>query len=267
MAALRYRPAVRKLWPIEAGIPGQADVDLGAAYTADARPAPVDRPWVMVNMIASVDGSATDASGLSGGLSGPADRRVFSAIRGVADIVLAGAKTVRSERYGPPRVDRSLQDARVARGQARLPRVAVVTSSLDLDPDLPLFREATPGRPLLLTTAASLERAPSAAVRRLATVGEIVEAGDRDLEWSRALAWLRTEAAAGVVLAEGGPSTNAQLLAADLIDELCLTVSPAVVGGDGRRIVHGTGPTMPRRLALDRVLAEDDFLFLRYVRS
>ena len=35
------------------------------------------------------------------------------------------------------------------------------------------------------------------------------------------------------VLAEGGPSLNGQLAAAGLIDEICLTLSPRLVSGDG----------------------------------
>ena len=84
-------------------------------------------------MVASVDG-ATAIDGVSGGLGGPADKQVFSAIRGVADVILAGAGTVRAERYGPPRTPPSIQAARRARGQAAKPRLAVVSRSLDLDP-------------------------------------------------------------------------------------------------------------------------------------
>ncbi|MGH9193763.1 MAG: dihydrofolate reductase family protein, partial [Acidimicrobiales bacterium] len=106
------------LWPTERGtgtdragnadgagdVDGSDEVDPAEIYGADSRPPPGDRPWVLVNMIASVDGAATDPTGRSAGLGGPADLRVFSAIRAVADIVLAGAGTVRTERYGPARM-------------------------------------------------------------------------------------------------------------------------------------------------------------------
>jgi riboflavin biosynthesis pyrimidine reductase len=78
-----------------------ADVDPAVVYGADSRKPVGDRPWVLANMIASIDGAATDPTGRSAGLGGPADLRVFSAIRAVADVVLAGAGTVRTERYGP----------------------------------------------------------------------------------------------------------------------------------------------------------------------
>jgi riboflavin biosynthesis pyrimidine reductase len=275
------------LWPIERGkvaeraedtvdaddadeVADPDDVDPAEVYGADSRPPPGDRPWVLGNMIASVDGAATDPTGRSAGLGGPADRQVFSAIRAVADIVLAGAGTVRTERYGPARLPPALQDARLARGQSARPRVAVVTRSLALDLELPLFREATDeDRPIVITTTASMDRVRSTggatATQDLATVAEIIVAGDESVDWGAALPALRATARAGVVLVEGGPNTIGQLVAADLLDELCVTVSPQLAGAGGLRIV-GVGLEAPRHLALDRVLVEDDYLFLRYLR-
>ncbi len=247
------------------------DVDPADVYGADSRPPFGDRPWVLVNMIASVDGAATDPTGRSAGLGGPADLRVFSAIRGVADIVLAGAGTVRTERYGPARMLPSQEEARRIRGQSPRPRIAVVTRSLALDLELPLFREASEEyRPIVITTTAGLDRVRSSggaiATRDLAMVAEIVVAGDQSVDWETALRALRTTARAGVLLVEGGPNTNAQLVAADLVDELCLTVSPQLAGADGLRILSGFDADAPPRLMLDRVLLEDDYLFLRYLR-
>jgi riboflavin biosynthesis pyrimidine reductase len=248
------------------------DVDPAEVYGADSRLPLGDRPWVLANMIASVDGAATDPTGRSAGLGGPADRQVFSAIRAVADIVLAGAGTVRTERYGPALMPPSLEDARRARGQSARPRIAVVTRSLVLDLELPLFREATDeDRPLVITTTAGLDRvrstAGATATQDLAMVAEIVVAGDESVDWDTAVRALRATARAGVVLVEGGPNTIAQLVAADLVDELCLTVSPQLAGAGGQRIVVGVESEAPRRLALDRVLIEDDYLFLRYLRA
>jgi riboflavin biosynthesis pyrimidine reductase len=247
------------------------DVDPADVYGDDSRPPFGNRPWVLANMIASIDGAATDPTGRSAGLGGPADLRVFSAIRAVADIVLAGAGTVRTERYGPARMLPAQEEARRIRGQSPRPRIAVVTRSLALDLDLPLFREASDEyRPIVITTTAGLDRVRSTggatATHALATVAEIIVAGDQFVDCDTALRALRTTARAGVVLVEGGPSINAQLVAADLVDELCLTVSPQLLGADGPRIVDGVGADAPRRMTLDRVLLEDDYLFLRYLR-
>jgi riboflavin biosynthesis pyrimidine reductase len=251
-------------------VEGSDQVDPDDVYGSDDRPPVGDRPWVLCNMIASIDGAATDPAGRSGGLGGPADLRVFSAIRAAADIVLAGAGTVRTERYGPARLSRSQEEARRARGQSPQPRIAVVTRSLALDLELPLFREATEQqRPIVITTTGSLDPGRSTgatATQELAMVAEVIVAGDDAVDWDTALRALRTTARAGVVLVEGGPSTNAQLLADDVVDELCLTVSPQIVATEAPRIVNGI-MAAPRRMTLDRVLIEDDYLFMRYLRA
>jgi riboflavin biosynthesis pyrimidine reductase len=251
-------------------VEGWDQVDPDDVYGSDDRPPVGDRPWVLCNMIASIDGAATDPAGRSGGLGGPADLRVFSAIRAAADIVLAGAGTVRTERYGPARLSRSQEEARRARGQSPQPRIAVVTRSLALDLELPLFREATEQqRPIVITTTGSLDPGRSTgatATQELAMVAEVIVAGDDAVDWDTALRALRTTARAGVVLVEGGPSTNAQLLADDVVDELCLTVSPQIVATEAPRIVNGI-MAAPRRMTLDRVLIEDDYLFMRYLRA
>jgi riboflavin biosynthesis pyrimidine reductase len=249
-----------------------ADVDPTDVYAGDSRLPVGDRPWVLANMIATIDGAATDPTGRSAGLGGPADLRVFSAIRAVADIVLAGAGTVRTERYGPARLAPAQQEVRLRHGQSPQPRVAVVTRSLALDLDLPLFRDARDEyRPIVVTTTAGLDRVGgdggAAAARDLAMVAEIVVAGEQSVDWGTALRALRTTARAGVVLLEGGPSTIAQLVAADLVDELCLTVSPQLVAGDAMRILSGPHMDAPQRMTLDRVLHDDDYLFLRYLRA
>jgi riboflavin biosynthesis pyrimidine reductase len=249
-----------------------AEVDPADVYGADSRQPVGDRPWVLANMIATIDGAAADPTGRSAGLGGPADLRVFSAIRAVADIVLAGAGTVRTERYGPARLTPAQQEVRRRRGQPPQPRIAVVTRSLALDLDLPLFRDASDEyRPIVITTTAGLDRVGgdggAAAARDLALVAEIVVAGEQSVDWGTALRALRTTARAGIVLVEGGPSTTAQLVAADLVDELCLTVSPQLVAGDAPRILNGLHMDAPQRMTLDRVLLEDHYLFLRYLRA
>lgn len=249
---------MRMLWP-EHG----ADVEPTEAYAADERPVPAGRPWVLTNMIASVDGSAADPTGRSGGLGGSADKRVFAAIRAVADVIVAGSATVIAEDYGPVRLTPELREARRQRGQAEVPRLAVVTASLRIDPGRRLFQESSGERPIVLTTAsADPERR-----RALSAVAEVVEVGDDRVDWARALAALPDLAGARVVLSEGGPSTNGQLVAADVLDEVCLTMAPALVGGPAPRITAGGPGSDLRPLLLARILTEDGYLFLRYVRD
>jgi riboflavin biosynthesis pyrimidine reductase len=216
------------------------------------------RPWVRLNMIASADGG-TAVSGVSRGLGGPADRQLFLALRSLADVILVGAGTARSERYGPTRVTGEQQAARLARGQTPVPPIAVVTRSCRLDWDTPLFAHAT-ARPIVVTVsgAADADRA------RAARVADVVLAGERDVDPGSALDALR-ERGVRSVLAEGGPNLNSQLAAAGRLDELCLTVSPRLVGGAANRILAGPSLTGPPELRLASVCEQDGFVFLRYL--
>ena len=238
------------------------DADPLELYAADARPAPPDRPWVLVNMIATADG-ATAVNGVSGPLGGAPDKRVFGAVRAVPDVILVAAGTVRAEHYGPPRPSDAVRAMRVARGQRGAPRLAIVTSALDLDLSGRVFTEAEPdARPIVVTTRA----APADRVQAAGEVADVIEAGAERVAVARALDALHTSGAR-VVLCEGGPSLVGQLVAAELVDELCLTVSPLLASGDSPRVAHGLTPDAPTRMRLDRVLEEDSLVFCRYVRT
>jgi 5-amino-6-(5-phosphoribosylamino)uracil reductase len=214
------------------------------------------RPSVRVNMIASVDG-ATAVDGASGGLGGPADRAVFAHLRSLADVVLVGAGTVRAEGYGPPRLAPELRAARRERGQAPLPRLAIVSRSCGLDWDAPLFREPGPRTIVITTDGAPADRRAGASA-----VADVLHAGREEVDLPAALAAL-ADAGVASVLAEGGPHLNGALAAAGLLDELCLTVAPRLAGGDSARIL--AGPPVPGGAALEPAFVgeRDGFLFLR----
>lgn len=264
-------PPVRQLFPLvpppgpaedrDGNEPARADpeVDPVALYAGDRRPPPPGRPWVMVNMVASLDG-ATMVDGVSGPLGGPADKEVFAAIRAVADVILVGAGTVRAEGYGPPRPSPTQRARRRARGQAAAPRLAVCSASLGLDPGAPLFAAAEE-RPVVITVSV-VDDGRRAALGRVA---DLVVAGETRVDMSRAVAALGATGAR-VVLAEGGPSLNGQLVSAGLVDELCLTLSPLLAGGRSARIAVGDPPCRPVGLILDRLLEAHGMLFARYVR-
>jgi riboflavin biosynthesis pyrimidine reductase len=246
---------MRRLWP-EAG---EVD-DLTALIVAEARPAPAGRPWILVNMVASLDGAITIGD-RSGGLGGPGDKAVFSALRGVADVILAGAGTVRAEGYGPARPSASTRAARLARGQAEVPTIAVVTRSLDLDLTAPLFTEAE--HPTIVITCATADASRQEAV---AAAGELIVAGTDTVDLAEACAQLAARQV-GVVTCEGGPNLNGTLLAADLVDEWDLTLSPVLVSGDAGRSSHGPYRVVPAAMRLDRMLEDDQFLLTRWVRD
>jgi riboflavin biosynthesis pyrimidine reductase len=254
---LRVTGGVRSLLP-----PLEEQVDPLTAVGAELRPAWPHRPWILTNMIASADG-ATSVSGRSGPLGGPADQSVFAALRSVSDAIVVGGQTVRAERYRAPGTGPGpVREARAARGQAPRPRLVVVTASLGLDPDLPLFDDPA-NRPIIATTAS----APARRRDELAAVADIVEMGDDSVDLTSLLGELRRQGLR-VVLSEGGPSLNAQLIAADLVDEWNLTVAPLLASGEAKRAAQGQPLDHPAApMQLDRVWLADQLLFCRWVRS
>ena len=246
-------------------------VDPLDVYLAADRTPPDGRPWVMINMIASADG-AVAVDGASRGLGSPADKAVFAAVRACADWILVGAATVRAERYGLPRLSAAALDARRATGRSERPGLAVVSASLKLDPALPMLADRRPGeaRPLILTGP----DAPADRAERLAETAEVVRleptadrtetAGAGRLGSPAAALGELGRRGARVVLSEGGPTLNAWLADAGMIDELCLSFAPVLAGGPSPRLLHGASAA-PTALELVHLLEEDGMLFARYL--
>lgn len=228
-------------------------VDLDEAY---AHP----EGLVRANMVASLDGAVRDASGRSDGLSSPADKRVFGALRAGCDVVLVGAGTVRAEGYGPARPNAGRQSARLARGQSAVPVIAVVSRSLQLDLHTPFFTEAA-ARPIVMTVGSS----PEDRRKEVASVADVVVAGHEDLDVDAALDALRARGLSRV-LCEGGPHLLTEVAAAGRLDELCLTVALTIQGGESGRLVSGL-PIEGWSGDLVQVLSEGAHLFLRVARS
>lgn len=249
---------MRKLLPEPA-----ADVDPMELYPSLARPRPASRPWLMLNMISAADG-ASAINGVSEPLGNPADQAVFSAVRACADWIVAAADTVRIERYQIPRPSQAARRARLAAGRPEQPGLAVVSGSLDLASDLPLFADQRPGErlPLILTGRS----ADPEAVEALSGVAEVVRLASPQPQPAEIMAELQRRGA-DVVLSEGGPTFNGQLADAAMIDELCLSVAPLLAGGDSTRIVHGSRQSLPLELRMDHLLEECGTLFVRYLCS
>jgi riboflavin biosynthesis pyrimidine reductase len=225
-------PPVRQLFPIP-----RDDVDPLGCYRAEDR---TGSPWVLISMISTIDG-ATAIDGRSGGLGGPADKAVFGAVRSLADVILVGAGTARAENYGPPRVSA---------------RLAIVSASLDLATDAKVFADGY--RPVVITTSDADPTRRAA----LEQVADVVVAGEHRVDVRAALASF-----SGVVVCEGGPSLNGQLIGEGLVDELCMSVAPLLASGDSSRIAHGSAPAPPTRMQLRHILEAEGYLFLRYLRA
>lgn len=213
------------------------------------------RPRVLANMVASVDG-AYALDGRSGGLSSDADRRLFHVLRAGVDVVLVAAGTARDERYRRPTTPEDWVDRRARTGRTAPPLLCVVTRSGHLPADLPLL--SGPGPVPLLAHPSGVD------LGGLAPGIEPVEVGDDDVDLAELLVELGRRGAR-TVLCEGGPSLLGALHAADLIDELFVTTSPALVGGRHVGLLGATDEHL-RRHELHRVLTADGFLFCTYRR-
>ncbi len=208
-------------------------------------------PTLRLGMVTSVDG-ATALGGLSHALSGPPDRRVFSLLRGLTDVVLVGAGTARAEGYRPATVTSERDALRRARGQRPTPVVAVVSRGGGLPADSALL---APGAgTLLVTTAHGAQTAPPGL--------DVLVTGETEVDLVVGLAQLR-ERGLAQVLCEGGPALAAALVTAGLVDELCLSTSPQLAGGPGPRLL-GTATSLERPLVLRSLLHEDGWLLARW---
>ena len=218
---------MRRVWPEPVD-----DLSVEEAVAHRRSPHPSGRPWVMLCMVMSLDGS-TVVDGRSGGLSHPVDAAMLSALRAQADVILVGAGTVSAEGYGPPK--------------RKHQKLVVVSRRGDVDLTAPLF---TSGAGVL----ALPEDAPDVPVPHL-------RAGRGTVD----VAGILQQLDARVVQAEGGAALNAALAAADVLDELNVTVAPFVSGGDGQRLTAGA-PPLAHRLRLAQLAEHDDFLFMRWLR-
>jgi riboflavin biosynthesis pyrimidine reductase len=210
--------------------------DVVAAY-----PWPDGRRWVRAMMVATLDGAAVGPDGLSGSISGEADKLVFDAVRREADVVLVGAGTMRAERYGP------------FRGR---PRIAIASRSLDLPWDEPLFTESAQ-RPIILTT-------PDADPERVEAAGETCDVLTVEGETPGAYVVALEQLGLLRIVCEGGPSLLGGLVEAGLVDEADITVSPTMTGNAHTPQVPTLGDVATFDLV--QVLTADGFLMGRYVR-
>jgi len=221
-------------------LPAPAEnVSIESAYSAPLGSHP-DRPWVGLSMVASIDGS-TVVDGASAGLSSDNDSGVMLRLRALADVIVVGAGTAAGEGYGPPSKD----------GQ----RIGVVTRSGSVDTSTELFSS---GAGFVITTSRTEFEERGV---------DVIRVGEDEVDLAAALRAI-PDVAPGTtfVQLEGGPSLNGAFAEADLLDELNLTTSPAIVGGDGPRLVAKAGD-LSLRYELQQMAVDDEaFVFSRWRR-
>lgn len=212
-------------------------------------------------MVAGLDGTAS-VGGRVGSLSTTPDQALFRSMRQIADVVMVGAETVRREGYGPVRLTEDAQERRRQHGQSPTPPLAVVSRSLAFDWTAPVFADAPEDARTHLITCAAADPKRRAEAEAVATV---IVAGDDRVEPAAALQAL-AELGRSVVLCEGGPTWLGELVAADRLDELCLSISP-IMGGDPLPVAVTPPGAGLARFELKSAMAEDGTLFLRYERA
>jgi riboflavin biosynthesis pyrimidine reductase len=226
-----------------------------------------DRPYVVANFVASVDGRAT-LGGRSGGLGNEVDRRLFLDLRTQVDAVMAGTATIAIERYGPMIRSPERLARRLALGLEPAPLMVTATRTMELPVQAPVFAD-NQSRIVVLTNS---ERDPPETAATL--VVERIEGEPLDL--AAGMERLRRTHGVRAVLLEGGPTLFAAMCAVGLVDELFLTLAPVLVGSpdqptiyEGPALASGAssgGPADASQvdLRLVSVLGEDGYLYLRY---
>lgn len=244
---------MRALLPVTG--PASTDVDVHQHYAENW----IDAGGLRVNFVTSVDGSAHNG-GTSAGLQTPGDNRVFAALRDLADVVVVGAGTAAAEGYRPARFNDRRLGVRAHFGlPAHLP-IAVVSRSLRLDPAATLFAATdAAARPIVLTCT----NAPADARRALTEVADVIDCGSETVDPAQARTALEARGFTRI-LSEGGPTVFAEQAAAGVVDELCLTLSPMLVGPGPARLTDGTPWAASVALKLTGLLEEDGALFTRY---
>lgn len=226
-----------RLLPAGVGLDGDATLDLDSPATRDALLElyrPPRRPWLRLNFVTSVTGSAAGSDGTSGTLTSAADRRILGVIRELADVVLIGASSLRSEGYLFPK-------------RARL---AVVTASGDLG-DLRL-QGSDAERLIVVSPPTAVPGARGSAEG--ATFLTVPERDGR-MAPDDIVDALRDAGLASIVC-EGGPGLARQLVIAGLVDEACLTTSPRLT--PTTLPLLGVDPFPERGLELAGLLSDGD---------
>lgn len=213
-----------------------------------------ERPLVAMNFVATVDGRAT-IEGRSGPIGSDNDTAILAGLRTRFDAVMIGAATMRVERYGRLVAKQETRERRERAGLGPEPLMVLISGRLDLPWDAPLFSE---GGEVLIFTASETEPPETS------TAVEVVR-HEGAVNLGEAMRHLRQERGIRALLSEGGPHIHEQMQADGLVDDLFLTISPKLSGGEALRIIEGP---LPEIIDLDLawLLEEDGELFARYRR-
>jgi riboflavin-specific deaminase-like protein len=240
--------------------------EAAAALRGDAH-IPEDRPYVALNFASTADGRIT-VGGRSGPIGNEVDRELFHELRAQVDAVMAGAGTVRTERYGRLVRDSARRERRRDAGLEPDPLAVVVSARLSLEADLPLLQD--PDSRVVIVTESEREIEGVAArveyIRPADAPADAAELGERIsmLALAPVMRRLRERHGVGTVMCEGGSVLAGALLREHLVDELFLSLAPKLAAGSGPTIVTSPPLEPPEGMELATAHEAGGHLFLRY---
>lgn len=222
----------------------------------------MERPFVFVNMAMTADGKITSSKRELPRFTSDTDRSTMDRLRAEADAILVGAGTLRADDPHLHVREREMRSYRSSLGKPEGLLAVIVTASGRVDPAWRVFHDSGISGRIVATT----DEAADPGLRSLPGDAEVWRLGTGEVDLHELLRRLR---ARGVerLLVEGGGETNWALVRADLVDELYLTIAPALLGG---RIaptpVGGEGFAMAdqKKLRLVDLTRVGDELFCRY---
>ena len=216
--------------------------------------------WVRAMLVQTIDGAFFGPDGKSRSISSDTDRQVLMETRRLADVVLVGAQTIRSERYRPMVAKQEWQSARSDRGCGPAPVVAIVSASLNLPWEEPLFGESAI-TPLVFTDGSADPKAKDQA-RLMQESGKVEIVQLPNLPAS-VLSELRARGYQRIVC-EGGPRLLRDLF--PVIDELDITYAPMILGSAPTTASVNELPVRTN-WRLDQHWEHEGFVFTKYVRA
>ncbi len=260
--------------PSSPGLPEAFRLAYGGDWLVDA---PTDRPYIYSNFVQSRDGRISfGIPGQSGGGEVSDfnfhDQWLMGLLRARADAVIVGDVTLKIEpdhiwthQYICP-TETAFDDLRSSFGLAINPLQTFLSLEGEFDPSLPVFARSDL-QIVIFTTARGRERASS--LEGVAAKVDLPEVGTDTVDLQRVMQVLHHDYKVKTLLCEGGPRVYGSFVAAKLIDEEFLTLSPVVIGQNAERtrpgLIEGiafTPENAPRSIPISIKRAED-YLFLR----
>jgi riboflavin-specific deaminase-like protein len=232
------------------------ELEPGTLYEGlDLRPSGHDdlqRPYVVINMVSSIDGMAAIA-GKASRLGSDIDRQAMRTLRSKADAVMIGANTLRAEKL-------SLGLDEYSSGSH--PTAVIVTNTGDLPLQTNLIDAED--QQVLVVIAQDIPERRMTRLREHASVLRVSTSPSGGVDLEETLGALRAEHGVELLLVEGGPRLNHSLISADLADELFLTLAPKLLAGASDHTFLGGQALSALEVKLLSVHLGNSELYLRY---